>query len=86
MLSRILIFLLQAYRLTLSSVLGNRCRYYPSCSAYGIEAIEKHGPIKGTWLTTKRGCRCHPFAEGGIDHVPEPTSELAPEPTPLKKA
>lgn len=86
MLSRILIFLLHVYRLTLSSVLGNRCRYYPSCSAYGIEAIEKHGPIKGTWLTTKRVCRCHPFAEGGVDPVPEPTSELAPEPTPLEKA
>ncbi len=46
------------------------CRFYPSCSNYALEAIEKHGVIKGGWLTTKRICKCHPFNPGGYDPVP----------------
>ncbi len=46
------------------------CRFYPTCSFYAIEAIERHGVIKGGWLTTKRICKCHPFNPGGYDPVP----------------
>lgn len=66
-----LILLLQAYRLLLSPLLGQHCRFYPSCSQYAIEAVEKHGALRGLWLTFKRLSRCHPWHEGGVDPVPE---------------
>ena len=69
---RLLLALVRGYQLLLSPVLGNNCRYYPSCSAYTLEAIEKHGPWRGLWLGIKRVSRCHPFHEGGYDPVPEP--------------
>jgi uncharacterized protein len=50
---------------------GRCCRFYPSCSCYAQKAIEKHGPARGLWLATKRLARCHPFADGGFDPVPE---------------
>jgi putative membrane protein insertion efficiency factor len=71
-LKRGLIGLVKGYQLLISPFLGNNCRYYPSCSAYTIEAMEKHGPFKGIWLGLKRVGRCHPFHEGGVDPVPEP--------------
>lgn len=61
------------YRYCLSPFLGNNCRFYPTCSAYAQEAIEKHGALKGSYLATRRICRCHPFCEGGVDLVPEKT-------------
>lgn len=67
-----LIGLVRGYQLLISPFLGNHCRYYPSCSAYTIEAMEKHGPFKGIWMGIKRVGRCHPFHEGGVDPVPEP--------------
>ncbi|HET9863329.1 MAG TPA: membrane protein insertion efficiency factor YidD [Steroidobacteraceae bacterium] len=63
--------LIRAYQLTLSPLLGPRCRFYPSCSRYTLEAIETHGALRGSWLGVKRICRCHPFHEGGFDPVPE---------------
>ncbi len=69
---RLLLALVRGYQLLLSPVLGNNCRYYPSCSAYTLEAIEKHGPWRGLWLGIKRVSRCHPFHEGGYDPVPDP--------------
>ena len=58
------------YRYTLSPLLGPRCRYVPSCSAYALEALQVHGPIRGSWLAFRRITRCHPLREGGFDPVP----------------
>lgn len=58
------------YRRLISPMLGQRCRFYPSCSAYALEAIRVHGATKGTVLATARVCRCHPWNPGGVDHVP----------------
>ena len=58
------------YKLTLSPLLGPRCRFYPSCSTYGLEAITRHGVLHGVWLTIKRVARCHPWNPGGFDPVP----------------
>lgn len=77
MVSKLFVGLVRLYQLTISPFLGNHCRFYPSCSAYCIEAIEKHGVLKGFLLTTKRLSKCHPLCEGGIDHVPEPKSTKA---------
>ncbi len=66
----LLIALIQVYRATLSGVLGGQCRFYPSCSSYGLEAIRLHGATKGTLLTMWRIARCGPFTDGGVDPVP----------------
>lgn len=59
------------YRKFISPMFGARCRYYPSCSAYALEALKKHGPIKGTLLAVWRILRCNPWSPGGIDRVPD---------------
>jgi putative membrane protein insertion efficiency factor len=64
------LFLIRLYQLTLSPLLGSRCRYHPTCSAYTYEAIEKHGFFRGVCLGVRRLFRCHPFHAGGIDPVP----------------
>lgn len=61
---------IRLYRWLLSPLLGSNCRYYPSCSAYALEAIEKHGPCHGSWLSVRRICRCHPWGGSGYDPVP----------------
>ena len=66
----VLKFLIRGYQLALSPLLGPRCRFYPSCSQYAIEAIDTHGAARGTWLAAKRISRCHPWHEGGFDPVP----------------
>ena len=66
----VLKYLIRGYQLAISPLLGPRCRFYPSCSHYAIEAIETHGSLRGTWLTIKRISRCHPWHEGGFDPVP----------------
>ena len=63
-------FLIRAYQLTVSPWLGARCRFYPSCSHYALEAIERHGVCRGGWLTVCRLARCHPLCDGGYDPVP----------------
>lgn len=71
----LLIGLIRLYQLLLSPIMGNACRFYPTCSSYGIEAIEKHGAIKGSYLTIKRIGRCQPLCKGGYDPVPEPKTK-----------
>ena len=68
----ILLFLIRVYRAAVSPLLGPRCRFEPSCSAYAEEALRTHGVVKGVGLTLWRLGRCHPFARGGIDPVPRP--------------
>ena len=71
----VLKILIRAYQLVLSPLLGPRCRFYPSCSHYAIEAIESHGALRGSWLSAKRICRCHPLNPGGFDPVPHHTHD-----------
>lgn len=68
--TRVLLFTIRAYQVTLSPLLGNSCRYVPSCSRYTYDAIERYGWIRGSWMGLKRVARCHPFAKGGYDPVP----------------
>jgi len=67
-----LILLIRTYQLLLSPLLGNHCRFYPTCSQYAMEAIERYGPWRGSRLAVRRLLRCHPWHPGGIDPVPEP--------------
>ena len=67
----------RAYRLIFSPWVGRNCRYQPTCSAYALEALEKHGAIKGTLLAAKRIGRCHPLGGSGFDPVPERNSDEA---------
>jgi uncharacterized protein len=79
---RALLFTLRVYQLTLSRVLvalfGPVCRFQPSCSAYAIACIRDHGPLRGSLLSAKRLCKCHPFHPGGYDPPPPPTRSSAP--------
>jgi len=63
--------LVRAYQLIVSPWFAPRCRYYPSCSAYGLESLRRHGPVTGTVLATWRVLRCNPWSAGGVDHVPD---------------
>lgn len=65
-----MIALIKLYQYTLSPLIGKSCRYTPTCSAYGLEAIRKHGPFKGGWLTLKRVLSCNPWGGSGYDPVP----------------
>lgn len=66
----LLIGFLRAYRLLISPLYGQVCRYHPSCSAYALDAVTAHGSLRGTWLAGRRLARCHPWAAGGYDPVP----------------
>lgn len=68
---KILLKLVRFYQVAISPMKPPSCRFYPTCSQYGLEAIERFGPIKGTWLTIKRISKCHPLHTGGFDPVPE---------------
>lgn len=67
---RVLVWLLRGYQLLLSPMLGQNCRFYPTCSNYAIEALHRHGAARGGWLAVRRVCRCHPWNPGGADPVP----------------
>ena len=68
--SKFLIMLIRGYQLAISPLLGPRCRFNPTCSNYGIEALRRFGMLKGSWLTAKRILKCHPLHAGGDDPVP----------------
>ena len=69
-LGKFFIFLIRIYQYTLSPYIGRSCRYAPTCSVYGVEAIKKHGPFKGGWLSLKRFLSCNPWGGSGYDPVP----------------
>lgn len=66
------VVILRIYRAVISPLYGDVCRYYPSCSSYTLRAIQKYGVVRGSWLGIRRIGRCHPWAAGGVDDVPEP--------------
>ena len=68
--ARLAVLMVRGYQVTLSPRLPSACRYQPSCSSYMIEAVERHGALRGVWLGARRILRCHPFARGGYDPVP----------------
>jgi putative membrane protein insertion efficiency factor len=68
--SLLLMALVRVYQLVVSPLFAGSCRFYPSCSAYGLEALRVHGALRGTWLTARRLLRCHPWNPGGVDEVP----------------
>lgn len=66
----VLIFAIRGYQVMLSPLLPSSCRYIPSCSAYAVEAVQRHGALRGGWMAVRRIGRCHPFRPGGYDPVP----------------
>lgn len=70
-LAQLMLAMIGFYRRWISPMLGPRCRFIPTCSAYGVEAIQRHGPWRGGWLTLRRISRCHPFTPCGCDPVPD---------------
>ena len=67
----LLIGLIKLYQYLLSPLLGQNCRFHPTCSQYAVEAINEHGVLKGGYLSMRRIIKCHPFNEGGLDPVPK---------------
>ncbi len=72
---KLVILPIRFYRYAISPMMVSHCRFYPSCSAYAIEAIEHHGSLRGSWLATKRLARCHPWHPGGYDPVPPASNQ-----------
>jgi hypothetical protein len=68
--ARLLALFVRVWQVGLSPLFGPSCRFHPSCSAYAVEALERHGARRGAWLAARRVARCHPFHEGGLDPVP----------------
>lgn len=78
MIARLLVLPIRLYQLVVSPLLGPRCRFYPSCSAYAVEALRAHGALRGSWLAVRRLGRCHPWNPGGPDPVPPARPGSAP--------
>jgi uncharacterized protein len=78
--ARVLMAVITGYRRFVSPLLGARCRFAPSCSAYALEAVREHGALRGTWLAVRRIGRCHPFNPGGFDPVPPALHGRRPRP------
>jgi putative membrane protein insertion efficiency factor len=77
--ARLLMGLILVYRYSLASIMGQRCRFAPSCSEYGLEAVQRHGAIKGGWLAARRIARCNPWGGSGYDPVPLPLANKPAE-------
>jgi putative membrane protein insertion efficiency factor len=67
---QLLVLFVRGYQVAIGPLLPPSCRYFPTCSAYAIEALERHGALRGSWLAMRRIARCHPFRPGGFDPVP----------------
>jgi putative membrane protein insertion efficiency factor len=80
--ARLLSLPIVAYRRWVSPAIPARCRFYPTCSAYALEAVAVHGAVRGAWLAVRRLLRCHPFHPGGYDPVPPPTERRNGVPSP----
>ncbi len=78
MISQLCLASIRLYQFTLSPFLGNCCRFYPSCSAYALQAIQQHGPLRGGWLIIKRLSKCHPWHPGGVDEVRDSDNKPLP--------
>ena len=78
--ARVLMALIAGYRRFISPLLGQRCRFAPSCSAYALEAVREQGALRGIWLAVRRIGRCHPFNPGGFDPVPPALHGRRPRP------
>lgn len=76
---KIIIALIGVYRYLISPLMGNHCRFYPSCSEYAQTAVNRFGVIRGSWLSLRRLGKCHPWHEGGVDPVPEKNNEAKKE-------
>ena len=72
----LILFLIKAYRFVLSPLLSPQCRFTPSCSEYALHAVERHGALRGMYLSARRILKCHPFHAGGYDPVPDITSSV----------
>ena len=72
---KFLVLIIRGYQYLISPLLGPHCRFYPTCSYYAQDAVQRHGVFKGGWLAIQRVCRCHPWHDGGEDPVPESASE-----------
>jgi putative membrane protein insertion efficiency factor len=82
----LLVWFLRGYQLLLSPLLGQKCRFYPTCSNYAIEALRVHGAARGSLLAARRVCRCHPWNPGGVDFVPPPSPPAEPKDPPSPPA
>ena len=82
MIKQLLLALIRAYRFLLSPWIGNSCRYWPTCSHYAEEAVTRYGAARGSWLMAARLGRCHPYAAGGVDPVPDQFSWRGRSPGP----
>lgn len=71
MMARLLVVLVRLYQRLIGPGLPKVCRFHPSCSCYAVTALERHGALRGSWLTVRRLARCHPFHPGGVDDVPD---------------
>lgn len=71
MIAKSMVFFVKSYQYLVSPLLGNNCRFHPSCSEYTIEALQEHGCLYGSLLSVKRICKCQPFHSGGLDPVPD---------------
>lgn len=81
----LLVWFLRGYQLLLSPLLGQKCRFYPTCSHYAIEALRVHGAARGSLLAARRVCRCHPWNPGGVDFVPPARESKDQQPPPAAR-
>jgi uncharacterized protein len=73
MIARLLVLLVRGYQRALSPLLGDRCKYHPTCSQYAVDALREHGALRGTILAGWRVLRCNPWSHGGVDHACDQT-------------